>query len=902
MEELPGEDSQAQNAIDVVWAIFNLLLGIWLFTCINGQHPPGIDPFSGRLSVVWILVIARVTEFVAFILRPAAVVMGGQATTAGAFLAMLFWVVQLSVHAPALWAFAHYVRRYDKEKTVWTAVREVLPFTTWIAALVIVAWWNEDANLYEVLFVAGFEPPIVFGSLYALGMFLASLRQNCRHDGIRQNALALFAVSVLAYIAHLVHINLLPIPFTGMFYREFSTELKVMQQLFEGAALATAHWLTLTLAEMGAFLNCTHPEGSPWAPTQGGCEPYAVRVVVSPERLWTFSFLFYFLAFFLSGSCLFHYKGLEWIRHDAIVAFYGTIHPCVLLDYTPGTIFAQPLFDLQILIVILSMWASFVRHLLQGSMSAIMVSATGMILALVVGACFNLVFTFNPRTVSVLAHSVPYMCNVALQFLFIGTEALAIFVFKYKPHEVPGFFFYVVFVLSVAFFINFFMAARLMSKLDFATRNMEENIAAGSAPNNEQPILQLFRAALTVLALDGFFMAWFQVNPNRKEAVAFNVVAMNCEPDGDGADSYEQVPVFSRGAEQLVQEAEVAQAAATQARFQLQQQHLQLQQQQLQIQQQQLQLEQAMVSFHQGPPTPTKSLGTASTMTSSWELSPSSRSLKVAQPHGSRSLDMMAKSSPKAPVVNPYSSANGLLKLFVPVELPLLLATVCTFIGVALCIVVNKKYHNNKEMTFGEDLNTYPGSSFLVVFWIFAVVGFFIHAVYDVFYEACTNCSPPLLWARRVSAVFLVFAALMAHTTTIPSSQEWLHEYFAGTTLFATALILWFGVGILLLLQDYDNLRPTNFVADVAAHVVCILMLFLCATIGTKTIFYATGGAILIKCFCNAKGARVVLSDAEIVANINADNCIPWPPIWIAARESVTGMNHDIVPGPVSGL
>ena len=37
-------------------------------------------------------------------------------------------------------------------------------------------------------------------------------------------------------------------------------------------------------------------------------------------------------------------------NRDPILHMYSTYHPCILLDYLPGTLFAQPLFDLSVLL------------------------------------------------------------------------------------------------------------------------------------------------------------------------------------------------------------------------------------------------------------------------------------------------------------------------------------------------------------------------------------------------------------------------------------------------------------------------------------------------------------------------------------------------------------------------
>lgn len=106
----------------------------------------------------------------------------------------------------------------------------------------------------------------------------------------------------------------------------------------------------------------------------------------------------------------------------AVFRLYETYHPCILLDYLPGTLIAQPLFVCAALLSVLTYGLGWLRSGCLGKIGPLMFSSCVFCLSLVTGACFALVFTFSPDQTGVIAHSLPYMGWELTSCLFVVSQ------------------------------------------------------------------------------------------------------------------------------------------------------------------------------------------------------------------------------------------------------------------------------------------------------------------------------------------------------------------------------------------------------------------------------------------------------------------------------------------------
>ena len=115
------------------------------------------------------------------------------------------------------------------------------------------------------------------------------------------------------------------------------------------------------------------------------------------------------------------------VQDMAIYRMYETYHPCILLDYLPGTLISQPLFDVAQLLSIFTIFLTWLRSCCLGKIGPLMFSSFVFSLSLVTGTCFTLVFTFSPDLTDVTAHSLPYMAwEFTLCLFFLSQVSLAI--------------------------------------------------------------------------------------------------------------------------------------------------------------------------------------------------------------------------------------------------------------------------------------------------------------------------------------------------------------------------------------------------------------------------------------------------------------------------------------------
>jgi len=145
-----------------------------------------------------------------------------------------------------------------------------------------------------------------------------------------------------------------------------------------------------------------------------------------PEYIWGLTLPILAAGYGLSALCLIYLTKPN-MMHDPILAMYSTYHPCILLDYLPGTFMAQPLFDLSVVAYQATAVLAFVRTCLGGDLFSMMHVGFTTVLVLIFTTIFELVFTFNPSKTNALMHSVPFIGNQTSIALFMISQVFVVY-------------------------------------------------------------------------------------------------------------------------------------------------------------------------------------------------------------------------------------------------------------------------------------------------------------------------------------------------------------------------------------------------------------------------------------------------------------------------------------------
>jgi hypothetical protein len=108
---------------------------------------------------------------------------------------------------------------------------------------------------------------------------------------------------------------------------------------------------------------------------------------------------------------------------DPVYLLYGTFHPCMLLDYLPGSLFAMPFFSLGTLTFLAGCMLMFMRTVVMGDVFMTSLSALTLGITVICGAFFVMVFPWAPAATSVVWHSIPFITFRAAILLFVVVQA-----------------------------------------------------------------------------------------------------------------------------------------------------------------------------------------------------------------------------------------------------------------------------------------------------------------------------------------------------------------------------------------------------------------------------------------------------------------------------------------------
>jgi len=273
-----------------------------------------------------------------------------------------------------------------------------------------------------------------------------------------------------------------------------------------------------------------------------------VTAVVSPEGIWSIGVVFVLLGYGLSTLMLFtvaiprkRAEGIDLMEVDPVLRLYGTLHPCILLDYLPGTLFAQPLFDLSVLISQVSAAVSLVRAALFGDVFILGIFAFMFGVYMPLSCLFQLVFTFNPTYTSVLLHSIPYILDNISKGWYCFCTAYAVWqwpelVFREQVHCTFAAGFYILAIV----YGTFFMSSKLMSNAGLGCDGLDPSMifanstVLGACPANEVLKVKVdpFPLIMTLFA-QGLLFSLGLVSPLKNRPLAFEV---RCWESGIPAD------------------------------------------------------------------------------------------------------------------------------------------------------------------------------------------------------------------------------------------------------------------------------------------------------------------------------------------------------------------------------
>lgn len=251
------------------------------------------------------------------------------------------------------------------------------------------------------------------------------------------------------------------------------------------------------------------------------------RNFASPEYYWGLTLVVLAAGYGSSALCLRFFAGFDRNR-DPILHMYSTYHPCILLDYLPGTLFAQPLFDLSVLLYQVVAVLALVRTVCIGGLGGMLHQALTSVLLIVATTIFELVFTFNPSKTSPLAHSLPFIGNQSSIAFFLLSQMAHVY-FATDP-AIPKekrmrFVAYALIFAVLELGGMAWMAVNLLTNLGYG-----ENYGTGMAIDPNAPVDNShihFKALPFILAVLQIFNQWIYAitSPLKFRPLVFDILA-----------------------------------------------------------------------------------------------------------------------------------------------------------------------------------------------------------------------------------------------------------------------------------------------------------------------------------------------------------------------------------------
>lgn len=493
----------------LAWAIFQITLSIVVF------KSSGLDftweVWMQTTNVDFLKCVAQncFAEGVGFVIFFVGNVIAGQTP----LVETLFLIWMLSVTTPGIVLQLMYVKWMDCPKDENYFRHKWTNCMTLGAVLGFIAMLLHGSMPQKAVGALSFEIPDILRSVYAIALCLQAEFTDRRKPGwamVRHYALWYVINLVVNYLNHVYDVSTLA-----------DQSLLSIGGILVSRSLAMLGFcsqakLSYNLTTLGAFLG-PEKEKSAWQTwTLQGVHRNRLHCVgVSPERLWTWSYASYFFAYLLSFTCLVTVTKPD-MDKSPIYHMYKTYHPCMLLDYLPGTLLAQPFFVLQVFMQDAAVMFSFLRNVIFGSTLLTIGSAIGMTIWLQCSTCFVLVFTFNPGATSVMAHSIPYMGYVfAIATFFITELATVSRRFGMGDKEVGNlgpFYGYVAFVCAMICYGENFMLSTFIKNARDVYKPTGDIDAEGEVEFDPLPFIG-------AIVVDTLYVIWVWMTPHAKYPV-----------------------------------------------------------------------------------------------------------------------------------------------------------------------------------------------------------------------------------------------------------------------------------------------------------------------------------------------------------------------------------------------
>jgi len=552
------EGPSGQGVLRFLWGVSNLILAACVGCWVSSRPNDGIDR-----GYVAILALLHTVEGTAFIIDAT------RAVNNSLSLFMAFMMLQMSFHTPCLWSRFLYLYNCDAKKSMTETWLHFLPLT--VGGAVLITFFASFMPPDTLLFWQGmfFETPGILGLVAAFGFIFATCGRNNRNPSLVALSIS---QAVISFGVFVLHINSMgegeaTIASAWGVTRNEVTLVRMVLQWF-GFALCAA--ISAALCENGAFNEAgtmesawLRPEDTQHFPVplreEGNVDETPRRWAISNDRIFSIAFVFSILAYAITFVCLQVFTDYN-RQNDPVFRMYKTLHPCILLDYRPGTLFAQPLYDMQLFLVNLGMQVAICKKCLEGGFPRLAMGAIAYTVFFMCSVFFQLVFTFNPTHVSVLAHSLPFMTFQIGVGLFLYTEVLSLMwndslglggmFMKY-----PCFTTYVSFVIFSNIGAIFFMTQMLSNNWDIALNKVDLKSLPPLEMETHWDKVKMAISTFMAGAQEPLYVLWFWLTPRKHFCIGCNITlkasSMREEEEEEDPVAAPYGPVVSPGSMRL---------------------------------------------------------------------------------------------------------------------------------------------------------------------------------------------------------------------------------------------------------------------------------------------------------------------------------------------------------------
>lgn len=257
---------------------------------------------------------------------------------------------------------------------------------------------------------------------------------------------------------------------------------------------------------------------------------------IFPEYYWGLTLPVLALGYGLSGFCLAFLtpNADDLMNRSPILAMYHTYHPCILLDYLPGTLFAQPIFTISVILYQMCVVLTFMRACCYGHLPSILHGALTTVWMIVFSCTFELVFTMNPQLINALSHSIPFIGMQSAVAFFLLSQMAVVLLVPDKILEGRRYTFATYCFLFACLELGgmAFMIVMLLQNYGFG---------GGKAIDPNVPIDNsdiVFNPLPFLMAVGQIFTQWAYaiLTPLKYRPLMYNVKAVTCDEDAEDRD------------------------------------------------------------------------------------------------------------------------------------------------------------------------------------------------------------------------------------------------------------------------------------------------------------------------------------------------------------------------------